>query len=79
MCKEKKKELADELETFVCGAIKNGYSPEHAEELFENLHRHVKHCMKRAYAAAHAMIAYRSAYLKAHFPEEFAAAVNSRT
>ena len=79
MCKEKKKELASELETFVSGAIGKGYSREHAEELFEYLHRHVKHCMKRSYSAAHAMIAYRSAYLKAHFPEEFAAAVNSRT
>ena len=79
MCKEKTKELATELETFGCGAIGNGYSREQAEALFEYLHRHVKHCMKRAYAASHAMIAYRSAYLKVHFPEEFAAAVNSRT
>ena len=79
MCKEKKKELASELESFVSSAIGNGYSREQAEELFEYLHRHVKHCMKRAYAAAHAIIAYRAAYLKAHFPEEFAAAVNSRT
>ena len=79
MCKEKKKELAFGLETFVSGAIGNGYSRKHAEELFEYLHCHVKHCMKRVYAAAHAMIAYRTAYLKAHFPEEFAAVVNSRT
>ena len=79
MCKEKKKELAAELESFISRAIGNGYSREHAEELFEYLHRHVKHCMKRVYAAAHAMIAYRSAYLKAHFPEEFAATINSRT
>ena len=79
MCKEKKKELAVELETFVSGAIGNGYSREKAETVFDFLHRHVKHCMKRVYAAATAMIIYRSAYLKAHFPEEFAAALKSRT
>ena len=79
MCKEKKKELAVELETFVSRAIGNGYSREKAEAVFDFLHRHVKHCMKRVYAAATAMIIYRSAYLKAHFPEEFAAALKSRT
>lgn len=79
MCQGKKKELAVELETFVSGAIGNGYSREKAETVFDFLHRHVKHCMKRIYAAATAMIIYRSAYLKAHFPEEFAAALKSRT
>ncbi len=79
MCKGKKKELAVELETFVSGAIGNGYSREKAEAVFDFLHCHVKHCMKRVYAAATAMIIYRSAYLKAHFPEEFAAALKSRT
>ena len=50
MCKEKMRELAFELEAFVSGAIGKGYSQGHAEVLFEYLHRHVKHCMKRSYS-----------------------------
>ena len=77
MCKDRWSELSIEQDAFVVGAMAIGHTEDHARNVFRILHDNVKDCKKRVYWAAYTMISYRLAYLKAHYPVEFAAAVNS--
>ena len=77
MCKDRWSELSIEQDAFVVGATAIGHTEDHAIKVFRILHDNVKDCKKRVYWAAYTMISYRLAYLKAHYPVEFAAAVNS--
>lgn len=60
---------------FVEGAEKNGVSPQVAEEIFTRLEDFAAYGFNRSHAAAYALIAYQTAFLKAHFPECFMAAL----
>ena len=77
MCKDRRSELSIELDAFVAGAMATGHTEEQAINVFRILRSNVKDCKKRVYWAAYTMISYRLAYLKAHYPVEFAAVVNS--
>ena len=63
----------------VPGCVANGI-PEHtAKKLFDDMKKVSKCLMIKSHITAYAMIAYRDAYLKAHYPAEFmAAAISSR-
>lgn len=74
MGKKKKEALAAELEKFIAGAVAKGYSKEHAEEIFHILEPFAGYGFNKSHAVAYTMIAYRTAYLKAHYPAEFLAA-----
>jgi DNA polymerase III subunit alpha len=74
MGKKKKDKLAEELIKFVDGAVKNGNTKEHAEEIFHILEPFAGYGFNKSHAVAYTVIAYRTAYLKAHFPVEFMAA-----
>lgn len=74
MGKKKKEALAAELEKFIAGAMANGHSREHAEEIFHILEPFAGYGFNKSHAVAYTMIAYRTAYLKAHYPAEFMAA-----
>lgn len=74
MGKKKKDKLAEELVKFVDGAVKNGHTKEHAEEIFHILEPFAGYGFNKSHAVAYTVIAYRTAYLKAHFPVEFMAA-----
>ena len=74
MGKKKKEALAAELEKFIAGAIANGHTKEHAEEIFHILEPFAGYGFNKSHAVAYTMIAYRTAYLKAHYPVEFMAA-----
>ncbi len=61
-------------EAFIKGAKKNGLSERAAEELFSLIRHFAQYGFNRAHATAYAFLAYRTAYLKANYPMEFAAA-----
>ena len=64
-----------ERERFVEGAIANGYDRRLAEQLFDLIEPFAGYAFNKAHAFSYAVIAYRTAYLKAHHPVEFMAAV----
>lgn len=60
---------------FVEGALENNTSQEVAEELWTQLVKFGSYAFNRSHSAAYALIAYRGAFLKAHFPECFFASL----
>ncbi|MFW5930390.1 MAG: DNA polymerase III subunit alpha [Desulfosalsimonas sp.] len=67
--------MAEHSDRFVKGAMENGIDEQKAEELFELIKTFAGYGFNKSHSAAYAMIAFQTAYLKAHFPEEFMAAV----
>lgn len=67
--------LAKERERFLEGAAGNNIPADKATQLFELIEKFAGYGFNKSHSAAYAMIAYQTAYLKAHFPVEFMAAV----
>ena len=68
--------LAEQKEKFVAGAVKHGGMAQGAaEKLFADLEDFARYAFNKAHAACYAMIAYQTAYLKAHYPKPFMAAL----
>lgn len=75
MGKKKAKELDSMREAFIEGAKKNhGISPELSTEIFALLQHFAGYGFNKSHSAAYALVAYQTAYLKAHWPAEFMAA-----
>jgi len=74
MGKKKPEVMAAEKEKFIAGAVKNGFTAEHAGEIFEIMVPFAGYGFNKSHAAAYSVVAYRTAYLKANFPAEFIAA-----
>ena len=74
MSKKKADEMAAHKVTFVEGALKRGYSKEVAEGIFELLIPFSGYGFNKSHAAVYTMLAFQTAYLKAHFAPEFMAA-----
>ncbi len=74
MGKKKRKELEKQKERFVNGAIKNGITKETAIFIFRKIEPFAEYGFNKSHAAAYAMIAYQTAYLKTYYPNEFIAA-----
>lgn len=68
-------EMKKQREMFVKGCVKNGLTPAKAEDLFDLMAPFAGYGFNKAHAACYATIAYRTAYLKAHFPVEFMTAL----
>ncbi len=60
---------------FVEGALKKNIEKEKAEEIFGFIERFAEYGFNRSHSAAYSVIAYQTAYLKAHYPAEYMAAV----
>ncbi len=60
---------------FVDGAVKNGIDKENAEQVFATMREFAKYGFNRSHSTAYSVIAYQTAYLKAHYPAEYMAAV----
>jgi len=74
--KKNTKLLEEQREKFVSGAVKKGHSKKFAEEVFEKIiEPFASYGFNKAHATSYAMIAYRTAYMKAHFPTEFMTAL----
>jgi DNA polymerase-3 subunit alpha len=77
MGKKKKEEMAVHEEKFVRGAIERGIAQDKAEKIFSLMAQFADYGFNRSHSFAYAYLAYQTAYLKAHFPTHFYAAVLS--
>ena len=74
MGKKKPKEMEQQRARFIEGAKKRGVDAGRANEIFELLAKFAGYGFNKSHAAAYALVAYQTAYLKANFPVEFMAA-----
>ncbi len=74
MGKKKAEEMAEHRQIFRDGAAKNGLSSETADEIFDLMEKFAGYGFNKSHAAAYALLAYHTAYLKAHHPAAFFAA-----
>ena len=76
--KKKPDELAKMKAEFIDGAVKHSKANrELIEKLWTQLEDFAAYCFNKSHSACYALIAYQTAYLKAHYPSEFMAAVMS--
>ena len=74
MGKKKPEEMALQKDRFVSGATKNGVDPDLSDRIFELVSEFAGYGFNKSHAAAYAVIAYQTAWLKANYPVEFMAA-----
>jgi DNA polymerase-3 subunit alpha len=74
MGKKKPEEMAQQRDIFVAGAEKNGLSRGKATQLFDLMEKFAGYGFNKSHAAAYALLAYQTAYMKAHHAAAFAAA-----
>ncbi|MCR5606394.1 MAG: DNA polymerase III subunit alpha [Treponema sp.] len=74
MGKKKPEVMAGKKVEFEEGAIKQGFSKEHADEIFDIMIPFAGYGFNKSHAAAYSVVAYRTGWLKAHKPAEFMAA-----
>jgi DNA polymerase-3 subunit alpha len=67
--------LAEQKEKFIDGCVKNSIPKELAEKVFSFIEPFAGYGFNRSHAACYALIGYQTAYLKAHWPVEFMAAL----
>jgi DNA polymerase-3 subunit alpha len=67
--------MAAQRERFVSGAVANGVPAAKAEALFTLIEKFAGYGFNKSHSAAYALIAYQTAFLKAHYPLEFLAAL----
>ncbi len=73
------KKIASEMEKqkhrFVSGAIANNHDETKSAEIFDLMAEFANYGFNKSHSAAYGLIAYQTAFLKVHFPEEFMAAI----
>ena len=74
MGKKKQDEMDAQRETFVEGAVAKGVDRDRAVSIFDLVDKFAGYGFNKSHAAAYALIAYQTAYLKANHPVEFMAA-----
>ncbi|WP_422343901.1 DNA polymerase III subunit alpha [Parasphingorhabdus sp.] len=74
MGKKIQSEMDAQRSIFVDGAAKNGLESGQANELFDLIDKFAGYGFNKSHAAAYALLAYQTAWLKAHYPHEFYAA-----
>ncbi|MCI0400000.1 MAG: PHP domain-containing protein [Gammaproteobacteria bacterium] len=77
MGKKKKEEMAKHEEKFISGAVANGIPEDKARRIFTLMAQFADYGFNRSHSFAYAYLAYQTAYLKAHHPTHFYAAVLS--
>lgn len=77
MGKKKPEEMAKQREIFQDGAKNQGIDPELAIKIFDLVEKFAGYGFNKSHSAAYALLAYQTAWLKAHYPAEFMAAVLS--
>jgi DNA polymerase-3 subunit alpha len=75
MGKKKPEEMAKQRERFVRGAVAHGYPQKKVEKVFDLMAQFAEYGFNKSHSCAYAYVAYVTAYLKAHFPVEFMAAL----
>ena len=77
MGKKKKAELDKQKERFINGALKNGIAKDVANFVFTKIEPFAQYGFNKSHAAAYALIAYQTAFLKTYYKEDFIAATMS--
>src|SRR3989338_1995347 len=77
MGKKKPEEMAMQREGFVQGAVALGVSDKLATHIFDVIEKFAGYGFNKSHSASYALIAYQTAWLKAHYPAAFMAAVLS--
>ena len=77
MGKKKKEEMERLRSTFIEGAVKKKVNERYAANLFDQIEQFAGYGFNRSHSVGYALIAYQTAWLKAHFPSEFMASVMS--
>ncbi len=75
MGKKKLEEMAKQRAIFEAGAATNGIPKDEANRIFDLLEKFANYGFNKSHAAAYGMLSYQTAYLKAHYPPEFVAAL----
>ncbi len=75
MSKKKAKDMAKMKKQFMAGSGKKGIDPAVAEEVFAMIEKFASYGFNKAHAASYAVLTFRTAWLKAHYPTEFMAAL----
>ncbi len=77
MGKKKPEEMAKQRSIFVDGAVKRGVEQRTAEHIFDLMEKFAGYGFNKSHSAAYALLSYQTAWLKAHYPAAFMAAVLS--
>jgi len=77
MGKKKPEEMAKERDKFTAGAIENQVDEKIATYVFDLMEKFAGYGFNKSHSAAYALVAYQTAWLKAHYQPEFMAAVMS--
>ncbi|TLY80150.1 MAG: DNA polymerase III subunit alpha [Gammaproteobacteria bacterium] len=77
MGKKSPEEMAKQRPVFVNGALARGAREELAAHIFDLMEKFAGYGFNKSHSAAYALLSYQTAYLKAHYPAEFMAAVLS--
>jgi len=75
MGKKKPEEMAKQKQIFLTGAKENQLDAKKAEAVFDLMEKFAAYGFNKSHSAAYALVAYHTAYLKAHYPVEFMAAL----
>ncbi len=76
---KKKKAIVDAMKPkFIEGGKKNGYEPKVLEGIWSDWEKFASYAFNKSHAACYSWVAFQTAYLKAHYPAEFMAAIMSR-
>jgi len=75
MGKKKHDEMAKQKELFIEGSNKNGFTAKKAEKIFDQMAYFAGYGFNKSHSAAYALVTFQTAYLKAHHPTEFMAAL----
>jgi DNA polymerase-3 subunit alpha len=74
MGKKIRKEMEAQRSRFVSGCVERGIAKGQADAIFDLLERFAEYGFNKSHAAAYALVAYQTAYMKANYPVEFLAA-----
>lgn len=73
---KKKQEIIDALrKEFVDGSVGKGYEKKLAEQIYTDIEKFAQYGFNKSHSAAYGLVTYQTAYLKAHYPTEYMAAV----
>ena len=75
MGKKKPEEMAKQRERFVKGALERGFPQRKIEKIFDLMEQFAGYGFNKSHSAAYAYLAFVTAYLKAHYPVDFMAAL----
>ncbi len=75
MGKKKPEEMAKQRERFVNGALERGFNQKKVEKIFDLMEQFAGYGFNKSHSAAYAYLAFVTAYLKAHYPVDFMAAL----